>query len=109
MPRRQPAEPKPSGSRNYLGPLTMTGGGAGAATLIWTGAPPWVTIPLIVACFACTVISTIFPQDSAHRLAWWNARWRHKREFQTRTLPQQEGAAHEPQTRQRKEIDRPDA
>ncbi|MFF9098828.1 hypothetical protein ACF1AX_37650 [Streptomyces sp. NPDC014802] len=51
------------------------------------GAPWWLTA-LAFSCFALgllvTAIQSVFPQESAHRLAWWRARWNHQHRRGTR-------------------------
>jgi hypothetical protein len=65
-------------------PSAATGISGLALALI--GAPWWLTA-VAFACFALgllvTVIQSVFPQDSAHRLAWWRARWHHQQHRQT--------------------------
>jgi hypothetical protein len=50
--------------------------------LALTGASWWLTA-LAFACLAfgliVTVVQSVFPQESEHRLAWWRARWRRRR------------------------------
>ncbi|MFD8666570.1 hypothetical protein ACFV1U_14355 [Streptomyces microflavus] len=47
-----------------------------------TGASWWLTV-LAFACLVLglivTVVQSVFPQESEHRLAWWRARWSHRR------------------------------
>lgn len=60
--------------------------GISGLVLAVTGAPWWLTA-VAFACFALgllvTVIQSVFPQDSAHRLAWWRARWHHQQRRHT--------------------------
>ena len=55
--------------------------GIGGIVLVLIGAPWWLSA-LALTCFALVlvvaVIQSVFPQESAHRLAWWRARWNHK-------------------------------
>lgn len=50
--------------------------------LALTGASWWLTA-LAFAGFILglivTVVQSVFPQESEHRLAWWRARWNHRR------------------------------
>ncbi|MCX5443915.1 hypothetical protein [Streptomyces sp. NBC_00063] len=55
--------------------------GISGIALALIGAPWWLTA-VAFTCFALgllvTAIQSVFPQDSAHRLAWWRARWHHQ-------------------------------
>ncbi|MEU6104145.1 hypothetical protein [Streptomyces flaveolus] len=55
--------------------------GISGIVLALIGAPWWLTA-LAFTCFALgllvTAIQSVFPQESAHRLAWWRARWNHQ-------------------------------
>ncbi|MEV2211169.1 hypothetical protein AB0H86_06675 [Streptomyces sp. NPDC050997] len=59
--------------------------GISGIALALIGAPWWLTA-LAFTCFALgllvTAIQSVFPQDSAHRLAWWRARWNHRQRRQ---------------------------
>lgn len=61
--------------------------GISGIVLALTGAPWWLTA-LAFTCFAfgllVTAIQSVFPQESAHRLAWWRARWNHQQRRGTR-------------------------
>ncbi|MER5571651.1 hypothetical protein ABT083_36615 [Streptomyces goshikiensis] len=56
--------------------------GISVLVLALIGAPWWLTA-LAFACFALglvvTLVQSVFPQESEHRLAWWRARWHHQR------------------------------
>jgi hypothetical protein len=41
--------------------------------------PIWTILVVVAVGFLCTIVSTIFPQDSADRLTWWKEFWRHRR------------------------------
>jgi hypothetical protein len=60
--------------------------GISGLVLALIGAPWWLTA-IAFACFALgllvTVIQSVFPQDSEHRLAWWRARWHHQQRRRT--------------------------
>lgn len=63
-------------------PLTTTiAGGIATTGLALASAPWWLTVAAF-GCFALglavVALQTVFPQDSAHRLAWWRALWRHR-------------------------------
>ncbi|MGY5124335.1 hypothetical protein [Streptomyces nigrescens] len=49
---------------------------------------PWRLTALAFTCFVLcllvTVIQSVFPQESAHRLAWWRARWNYQQRRGTR-------------------------
>ncbi|GHD35539.1 hypothetical protein GCM10010313_82970 [Streptomyces violarus] len=52
--------------------------GISGIVLSLIGAPWWLTA-LAFSCFLLvTAIQSVFPQESAHRLAWWRARWIHQ-------------------------------
>ncbi|MEU0169022.1 hypothetical protein ACL07V_34775 [Streptomyces sp. MB22_4] len=61
--------------------------GISGILLALTGAQWWLTA-LVLTCFALgllvTAIQSVFPQESAHRLAWWRARWNHRQRRGTR-------------------------
>ncbi|GAA2155562.1 hypothetical protein GCM10009760_55620 [Kitasatospora kazusensis] len=61
--------------------ITAVAGGMSTPALALTGAPWWLTA-LAFGCFALSLLvvalQSVFPQESAHRLAWWRARWRHQ-------------------------------
>ena len=40
------------------------------------GAPWWALWPLCVLELLSASLTTMFPQDSADKLAWWTERWR---------------------------------
>ncbi|GAA2114120.1 hypothetical protein [Streptomyces synnematoformans] len=67
--------------------ISSTATGICGLVLALIGAPWWLTA-VAFTCFALgllvTVIQSVFPQDSEHRLAWWRARWHHQ---QRRSLP----------------------
>jgi hypothetical protein len=42
------------------------------------GAPWWALCPLCVLGLVAASLTTVFPQDSADKLAWWTERWRAK-------------------------------
>jgi hypothetical protein len=56
--------------------------GSGSLTSILLGAPWWLTAA-VFSCFALGLIvvavQSVFPQESADRLAWWRDRRRHQR------------------------------
>ncbi|MEU9211209.1 hypothetical protein AB0D27_25515 [Streptomyces sp. NPDC048415] len=60
--------------------------GISGLALALTGAPWWLTA-VAFTCFALGLlviaIQSVFPQDSAHRLAWWRARWHHQQRRHT--------------------------
>lgn len=66
-------------AKNRALPLTT---GLGSTTLALAGAPWWLAI-LAFACFTLSLvivgIQSVFPQESAHRLAWWRDRRRRQR------------------------------
>lgn len=68
--------------------------GISGLALALTGAPWWLTA-VAFTCFALgllvTIIQSVFPQDSAHRLAWWRARWHHQQR-----RPTSRSARHQP-------------
>ncbi|MFJ4674103.1 hypothetical protein [Kitasatospora purpeofusca] len=53
----------------------------GSTALILADAPWWLTGGAM-GCFALgplvVALQSVFPQESAHRLAWWRALWRHR-------------------------------
>src|SRR5262245_2472855 len=59
--------------------LVAGGSGLGATGLAYAGSPIWTIVLAVSVGFLCTVVTTIFPQDSADRLAWWKEFWRHRR------------------------------
>ncbi|MFD7734126.1 hypothetical protein ACFV6F_27560 [Kitasatospora phosalacinea] len=66
---------------------SVTAGVSGTALAL--GGAPW---PLTVGAFGCVALGllvvalqSVFPQESAHRLAWWRALWRHRQ--QRRQIP----------------------
>jgi len=65
--------------------ISSVAAGVSGIALALTGAPWWLTA-LAFTCFALgllvTAIQSVFPQDSAHRLAWWRARWNHQQRRQ---------------------------
>jgi cell division protein FtsW (lipid II flippase) len=55
--------------------------GIGGIVLVLTGAPWWLSALAFTCVFlvlVVAVIQSVFPQESAHRLAWWRARWNHQ-------------------------------
>ena len=60
--------------------ITAAAGGISTTALALTGAPWWLTAAF--GCFALSLLivalQSVIPQESAHRLAWWRARWRHQ-------------------------------
>ena len=56
--------------------------GAGSTALVLASAPWWLA-GIAFACFALSLavvaIQSVFPQESAHRLAWWRDRRLHQR------------------------------
>ncbi|MET7489518.1 hypothetical protein [Streptomyces sp. NPDC005538] len=61
--------------------ISSIAAGLGGTALALGGAPWWLT----AATFGClalslivVVIQSVFPQESAHRLAWWRDRRRHQ-------------------------------
>jgi cell division protein FtsW (lipid II flippase) len=61
--------------------ISSAAAGIGGIVLVLIGAPWWLTA-LAFTCFVLVlvvaVIQSVFPQESAHRLAWWRARWNHQ-------------------------------
>ncbi|MFG3660924.1 hypothetical protein [Streptomyces sp. NPDC047706] len=50
-------------------------------TSVLTGifdAPWWVSVPCLGAAAGLSALRTVFPQNSADRLAWWRDRRRHQ-------------------------------
>lgn len=45
------------------------------------GVPWWVALLLGIAALVVVLVSAVFPQESAHRLAWWRD-WRRERKRQ---------------------------
>jgi hypothetical protein len=70
----------PSRSISGITPGLVAGGsGLGATGLAYANSPIWTIMVAVAVGFLCTVVTTIFPQDSADRLAWWKELWRHRR------------------------------
>ncbi|MFF4442626.1 hypothetical protein [Streptomyces sp. NPDC001621] len=67
--------------------ISSAASGVSGIVLALTGAQWWL-IALAFTCFALsllvTAIQLVFPQESAHRLAWWRARWNHQQRRGTR-------------------------
>jgi hypothetical protein len=59
--------------------LVAGGSGLGATSLALANGPIWTILVVVAVGFLCTIVSTIFPQDSADRLTWWKEFWRHRR------------------------------
>jgi hypothetical protein len=60
--------------------------GVSSLALALSGAPWWLTAVALALGLFVTVIQSVFPQDSAHRLAWWRARW-HQQQRRHTSLP----------------------
>ena len=57
-----------------------TGGAAvGVGALVYASAPWWVVTVYVGCCAAVSTVAMVFPQDSQHRLSWWERRWEHRR------------------------------
>ncbi|MEU1424983.1 hypothetical protein [Kitasatospora sp. NPDC005751] len=69
--------------------MTSVAAGIGGTALALVDAPSWLTAAAF-GCFALGLvviaIQSVFPQESAHRLAWWRALWRH-RQLRHQTSP----------------------
>ncbi|MET7695660.1 hypothetical protein ABZT06_48710 [Streptomyces sp. NPDC005483] len=60
--------------------------GVSSLALALSRAPWWLTAVALALGLLVTVIQSVFPQDSAHRLAWWRARW-HQQQRRRSPLP----------------------
>jgi hypothetical protein len=60
------------------GASALRGGATGlAAIAAAVAAPGWVLGLGLVVIAIVVLAQTLLPQESAHRLAWWEARWNH--------------------------------
>lgn len=75
--------------------------GISGLVLALISAPWWLTA-VAFTCFALgllvTVIQSVFPQDSAHRLDWWRARWHHQQRRHTARPSHRQALRHTRQT-----------
>ncbi|GAA4181115.1 hypothetical protein GCM10022252_04950 [Streptosporangium oxazolinicum] len=55
--------------------LTGTAGVGGPLGLGIAGAPWGVVFALSALALAIACLQSVFPQESAHRLAWWRSHW----------------------------------
>lgn len=62
--------------KNNTGVIMSVGGSTGLAL---AQAPLWAMVVCIIAGLLCALVNSVFPQDSADRLAWWKALWKHRR------------------------------
>jgi hypothetical protein len=53
-------------------PAMLVGLGSAAVAM---GAPWWAFAALLAAGTLHAMVAAVFPQESAHRLAWWKALW----------------------------------
>jgi hypothetical protein len=78
--------------------ISSIAGGIGGTTLALVGAPWWLTA-VAFGCFALglvvVAIEGVFPQESAHRLAWWRDRRRHQ-QLRRQGMSHDQGQARRP-------------
>lgn len=55
-----------------------------ATGLAIIGAPWWIAMMVVIATLLCTLVQSVFPQESADRLEWWRDRRRTKTRERTR-------------------------
>lgn len=86
-------------NRPLISSATTTG--ISGIALVLIGAPWWLTA-VAFTCFALgllvTAIQSVFPQDSAHRLAWWRTRWHHQQRHRNPLPAHRQALRHTRQT-----------
>lgn len=69
-------------THSYRPLICFVAAGISFLVLALSGASWWLTA-LAFASFTLglivTFVQSVFPQESEHRLAWWRARWNHRR------------------------------
>lgn len=68
-------KPEASPAKNHSALIASIGGGLGGAGALGAGAPWWAFMACLVAGLLCAMVNSVFPQESADRLAWWKALW----------------------------------
>ncbi|GAA4203678.1 hypothetical protein GCM10023074_40440 [Microbispora amethystogenes] len=64
------------------------------------GAPWGVMVVLIALTLVITLVQSVFPQESAHRLAWWRSLWQsQERRFESGSSSKEVRAKRSPATR----------